>query len=193
MKVLVIYAHPNPESFNHAVVEEFTKGLAEAGHEYEVVDLYAEEFDPLINLDDLGQFSGHPLPQDVLNQQASVSSADAMVFVGPIHGWSVPAILKGWIDRVLSHGFAYRLDETGNVEGLLDHEKALFVVTMGFPKEVFRGTGAEDAFKKIYLDLTLKFMGVKSAELVSLYAVDAVGQEGREDYLRQVYQLGREF
>ncbi len=75
----------------------------------------------------------------------------------------------------------------------MNHEKALFVVTMGFPEEVFRGTGAEDAFRRIYLDLTLKFMGVKSAELVSLYAVDAVGQEGREDYLRQVYRLGREF
>jgi NAD(P)H dehydrogenase (quinone) len=193
MKVLVIYAHPNPKSFNHAVVEEFTRGLAEAGHEYEIADLYAEKFDPLINLDDLGQFSGQPLPQDVLDQQASVSRANAMVFIGPIHGWSVPAMLKGWIDRVLSHDFAYRLDETGNVEGLLNHEKALFVVSMGFPEQVFRGTGAEDAFRKIYLDLTLKFMGVKSANLVSLYAVDAVGQEGREDYLRQIYRLGREF
>jgi NAD(P)H dehydrogenase (quinone) len=193
MNVLVIYAHPNPKSFNHAVVEEFTKGLVDAGHAYEIVDLYAEKFDPLINLDDLGQYSGQPVPQDVLGQQASVSRADAMVFIGPIHGWSVPAMLKGWIDRVLSHGFAYRLDETGNVEGLLHHEKALFVVTMGFPEQVFRGTGAEDAFKKVYLDLTLEFMGVKSAELVPLYAVDAVGQEGREDYLRQVYQLGRGF
>jgi NAD(P)H dehydrogenase (quinone) len=193
MKVLVIYAHPNPKSFNHAIVEEFTKGLADAGHEYEIIDLYAEKFDPLVSLEDLGQFSGQRMPRDVLDQQASVSDADAMVFVGPIHGWSVPAILKGWIDRVLSHGFAYRLDETGNAEGLLHHQKALFVVTMGFPEQVFRGSGAEDAFKKIYLDLTLKLMGVENAELVSLYAVDAVDQEGRENYLSDVYRLGRDF
>jgi NAD(P)H dehydrogenase (quinone) len=115
-----------------------------------------------------------------------------MIFVGPIHGWLVPAILKGWIDRVLSHGFAYELDENGEVRGLLDHKKALFIVTSSFPEEVFRSTGAEEAFRKIYLELTLGFMGIEDTDLIALYGVQAVGDEGRARYLDQVYKLGCE-
>ena len=192
MKVLIVYAHPNPESFNHAVVEKITQGFADAGHEYELIDLYADDFDPLINIDDLGQFSGGRVSKDVLDQQRKVSAADAMMFVGPVHGWSIPAILKGWIDRVLSHGFAYELNENGEVKGLLNHKKALFIITLSFPEQVFKGSGAEDALKKIYLDLTLELMGVKDTELIALYAVQAVGEEGRKKYLEQVYRLAYE-
>ena len=55
MKVLVVYAHPNPQSFNHAIVESFTEGLTEAGHTYEVVDLYAINFNPCLSGDDLAK------------------------------------------------------------------------------------------------------------------------------------------
>ena len=58
MKVLVLYAHPNPKSFNHAILEEFTKGLKDGGHDTEIVDLNAEKFDPSIKAEDLVQLSG---------------------------------------------------------------------------------------------------------------------------------------
>ncbi len=58
MKVLVVYAHLSPQSFNHAVLEAFTKGLKDGGHTSEVVDLYASKFDPCEKLQDLAQFTG---------------------------------------------------------------------------------------------------------------------------------------
>ena len=69
MKVLVVYAHPNPKSFNHAVLAEFTRGLKDGGHTYEVVDLYAVDFDPRVKLEELAQFSGGEVANDALNQQ----------------------------------------------------------------------------------------------------------------------------
>src|SRR3990170_453478 len=108
MKVLVVYAHPNSNSFNHAVLESFTKGLKDGGHIFEVTDLYAIKFNPSLALKDFAQFTGEQMPEDVLDQQSKVARADALAFVFPIWYIFYPAIVKGWIDRVLSHGFAYK-------------------------------------------------------------------------------------
>ena len=124
MQVLVVYAHPNPESFNHAVLDAFTRGLKDGGHTFEVVDLYAIKFDPCTKLEDLAQFTGGQMPKDVLDQQQKVAAADALVFISPVQGWWIPAILKGWIDRVFSYGFAYTGSEKG-MEGLLKHKKPI--------------------------------------------------------------------
>jgi len=193
MKVLTVYAHPNPQSFNHAVLEEFTKGLKDGGHTFEVVDLYASKFDPCEKLEDLAQFTGGQMPKDVLDQQEKVAAADAMVFIGPVRGWSVPTILKGWLDRVFSHRFAYRFTEKGGAVGLLTHKKALLILTTGFPEQIYRTSGAKDALKKIIIDLSLKMMGVQNAEQVFLYGVSAVDDETRKKYLERAYRLGKEF
>ena len=193
MKVLVVYAHPNPQSFNHAVLEEFTKGLKDGGHTFEVVDLYASKFDPCEKLEDLAQFTGGQMPKDVLDQQEKVAGADALVFIGPVRGWWIPTILKGWIDRVFSHGFAYKITAKGGAVGLLKHKRALFIITTGFQEQIYKASGAEDAMKKIYIDLTLKMMGVQNAEQFFLYGVQAVDDETRKKYLEKAHRLGKEF
>jgi NAD(P)H dehydrogenase (quinone) len=193
MNVLVVYAHPNPKSFSHAILEEFTKGLKDGGHTYEVVDLHAENFDPVTKLEDLGQFAGGQMPEDVLEQQKKVTATDAMVFLGPVQGWWIPAILKGWIDRVFSHGFSYRIAEKGDVVGLLKHRKALLMVTTGFPEQVYTSSGVLEAMKNIYLNLTLKMMGIQNTEQITFYGIQMVGDEGRKKYLEDAYSKGKEF
>jgi NAD(P)H dehydrogenase (quinone) len=66
MRVLTVYAHPDPKSFTHAVLEEFTRGLSEAGHETEVVDLYAIKFDPVFRRRDMATYLHEDMPPDVL-------------------------------------------------------------------------------------------------------------------------------
>ncbi|MCW4040334.1 MAG: NAD(P)H-dependent oxidoreductase, partial [Candidatus Bathyarchaeota archaeon] len=78
MKVLVVYAHPNLKSFNHAVLEDFTRGLEVGGHTHEIVDLYAIDFDPRVKLEELAQFNGGHVAQDALDHQQKVASADAL-------------------------------------------------------------------------------------------------------------------
>ncbi len=176
MNVLTIYAHHNPRSFCHAVLERFAEGLQDAGHTNKVVDLYAIRFNPVFDdqdgpdwIDDsvpddvlermhvrrsLVEGARNPLrrlmvkrwigdrsdreivrrlhalgaPRDVAEQQAKVAHADALAFVAPVYFVGFPAILKGWIERVFSLGFAFGMTADawrGDVAGripLLTHE-----------------------------------------------------------------------
>jgi NAD(P)H dehydrogenase (quinone) len=176
MKILIVYAHSNPKSFCHALLEQFTKGLEDAGHTYEVIDLHAMRFDPVIRARDwpdwidesmpldlleranlkqqLLDASGGPLqrflmkrwlhdkgpldivkfirqhqPKEIVVQQEKVARAQALAVIAPIYFVGFPAILKGWIDRVFSLGFAFGLTPEGwrgDIKGripLLKHEK----------------------------------------------------------------------
>ena len=191
MKVLVIITHPNPESFNHAILGEFTRGLKDGGHDYEVVDLYAANFDPRVNIADLAQFSGGQVSKEALDQQQKLASADAFAFIHPMWGWSFPAILKGWIDRVFSDGFAYKASEKG-FEGLLKHNKVLVISTAGAMEEFYKSAGLDDAFRKTG-NADLNLCGIQDVQYNCFYGIQAVGDEGRKKYLETAYRLGKEF
>ncbi len=68
MRVLIVYAHPNPKSFCHAILQQFTKGLEDAGHTSEVVDLYAIRFDPVFRMQDFASYVHESIPLDILEQ-----------------------------------------------------------------------------------------------------------------------------
>ena len=221
MKVLVVYAHGwSPRSFNRAVLEEFTRGLKDGRHTFEVVDLYAINFDPCLkfqdmaqfltgyvpkdlmdrmNLEDLAKFTGGKMPKDVLEQQEKVAQADALVFIYPVIFNNFPAILEGWIQRVFSHGFAWALTEKGwrgEVDGripLLKHKKALLINTTFFSEENYKTHGLKDAMEKKIDDWSLRYPGVQQVEHVYLYSVLAVDDETRKRYLELAYRLGKEF
>jgi NAD(P)H dehydrogenase (quinone) len=191
MKVLIIYAHPNPKSFNHAILEEFTRGLKDGGHAYEVVDLYDIDFDPCVKLEELAQFSGGQVANDALDQQQKVASADGLAFIHPMWGWTVPAILKGWLERVFSYGFAYTRSEKG-MEGLLKHSKGLVLSTAAGIENYYRSFGYLDAHKKI-VNGFFSPSGIDNVGYMCFYAVTSVSDEARKQYLETAYQLGKEF
>ena len=158
MKVLIIYAHPNPMSFTKAILDNFVKGLKEAGHQYEIVDLYKIKFNPIFQDMDFSFFvdedmpgelfqqmdmramiiglAGGPIkrliakwyikgktdedlirliksqrPKDVLLQQKKVASADVLVIITQVFWMHFPALVKGWMERVFTYGFAYKLNK----------------------------------------------------------------------------------
>ena len=140
MNVLVVYAHPNPESFNHAILGAFTEGLDEAGHTYEVLDLYDMKFDPCLSVEDFVKLRAGSNSKDVLAHQEKITKADALAFIHPNWWTGMPALLKGWIDRVFSLGYAYIMEEgTGRPIGLLKHKKAVIFTTAGAAEEAARG------------------------------------------------------
>ena len=110
MHLLTVYAHPRLECFTHAVAQALLEGVATNGHTSEFADLYREGFEPRFAEPDFAQFSGLAVPHDIAREQARVDRADGLALVFPIWWWSFPAILKGWIDRVFSEGWAYRFD-----------------------------------------------------------------------------------
>ena len=245
MKVLTVYAHHEPRSFCHSVLERFTAGLADAGHTSDVVDLHAIKFDPvyrardvasyidekiprpILEMMDLRQhvlngcrgplqrwlamralrgkspeeiaaFVRSQVPEDVRAQQAKVAWADGLAFIAPVHFCNFPAILRGWIERVFTYGFAYGLTEAawrGDVNGrlpLLHHRRALILTSTLFDRAAY-DAGIRDAMDKILDEWTFRYPGIANVEHVYFYAATCAPREKILAYLDQAYELGRDF
>lgn len=110
MHATIVLAHPIHRSLTQAVARKVAEGIAAsgAGHGAEIVDLMAEGFDPRFTERDAAVLARQAVPdEDVLAEQARLDRSDALVLVYPVYWWSMPALLKGWIDRVFSNGWAY--------------------------------------------------------------------------------------
>lgn len=121
MHATIVVAHPIQHSLTQAMARKVAAGIAAsgAGHEAEIVDLAAEGFDPRFTERDTAVLAGEAVPDaEVLAEQARLDRSDALVLVYPVYWWSMPALLKGWIDRVFSNGWAYDDTETGIVKRL---------------------------------------------------------------------------
>ena len=107
MHALIVVAHHDPQSLTHSLAAQVATGLAAAGHTYEIADLAAESFDPRYGAADhlVHRTRARP-PADVLAEQARIDRSDALVLAFPIYWWSMPALLKGWVDRVFVNGWA---------------------------------------------------------------------------------------
>jgi NAD(P)H dehydrogenase (quinone) len=137
MKVSVIFAHPNPASFNHAIAQTCCEQLRANGHEVRFRDLYAERFDPMLPHEEFGDDA--PLPAEVADHCREIAEADGIVIVHPNWWGQPPAILKGWIDRIIRPGVAYRFLEgdsgEGVPQGLLVARAAVVFNTANTPAE----------------------------------------------------------
>jgi NAD(P)H dehydrogenase (quinone) len=110
MHALIIIAHPDPSSLSHSVARHVAEGvsLSDPGNSFEIADLTAEAFDPRFTATDLAVHRREAAPSaDVAAEQARIDRADALVLVYPVYWWSMPGLLKGWIDRVFANGWAY--------------------------------------------------------------------------------------
>lgn len=137
-------------------------------------------------------------PKDVRLQQAKVARAERLAFIAPVHFLSFPAILKGWIDRVWTPGFAYDLTAEawrGDINGRrprLTHQKALIIQTTIFDKASY-DTGLRDAMRTVIDEFTLTYPGIRRFEREYFYAVHGADDATRHGYLERAYALGRQF
>ncbi len=115
MKILVLLGHPQPGSFNHALADTVVETLEACGHEVVFHDLYVEGLDPLMTAAEIA--SDGPLDPEVARHCEELVAAEGIVVVHPNWWGQPPAILKGWIDRVVLPGVAYRFLEGGSGEG----------------------------------------------------------------------------
>jgi len=124
MHSVIVVAHPEPGSLTHAVANRIGDAILAAsnGNTIEVADLAAEGFDPRFNTADNALFRQTAAPPaDVAAEHARLDRADALVLVYPLYWWSFPALLKGWIDRVFTQGWAYADGADGKVAKKLQH------------------------------------------------------------------------
>lgn len=116
MKISIILAHPDVGSFNHAIAKTAVEALLRAGHAVNFHDLYAEEFDPVLPAGEIP--AGAALPSPIAEHCREIAEAEGIVIVHPNWWGQPPALLKGWIDRVIRPGVAYNFLEGDSGEGV---------------------------------------------------------------------------
>ena len=108
MRTLIVVTHPNPQSLTHAVAHAIATGVDALKHNVELADLHKEGFDPAFSVNDIAvHLRNAQASSDIYAEQMRIERADALVLVFPVYWWSLPAMLKGWIDRVFTNGWAY--------------------------------------------------------------------------------------
>jgi NAD(P)H dehydrogenase (quinone) len=116
MKISIIIAHPSQSSFNHAIAMTCIKTLTENGHKVVSHDLYEEQFNPILPYDEFSRDA--VLPAEIKQHCDEISQADGIIIIHPNWWGQPPAILKGWVDRIIRPGVAYEFLEGDKGEGV---------------------------------------------------------------------------
>ena len=133
MKHLVVVAHPVKDSFTMGLTRAYAAELEHLGHSQRTCDLYRMGFDPILGAHELLSVGpDHPVSADVAQAQNDIRAADALTVIYPLWWLSMPAMMKGFIDRVFARGFAYE-SQNGVVHGLLSGRKAVLITISGAP------------------------------------------------------------
>jgi NAD(P)H dehydrogenase (quinone) len=193
MKISVILAHPRPGSFNHAIADEAAAMLRKSGHTVNVHDIYREKFDPLLLYDEIPRDA--PLPPAIAVHCREVAAADGIIFVHPDWWGMPPAILKGWIDRVLRPGVAYRFAETDAGQGIpvgLLTAKAVLVFNTSNTPAAREQEAFGDPLERIWKDCIVSFCGVQHFRRRMFGVVVTSTEEQRKAWLDEVREITRD-
>lgn len=192
MNVLIVYAHPNPQSFNASVCQAVKEEVEKKGWQLKLKDLYAMNWNPVLSQSDYEAFHSGNIPADIMAEQADVSWADLVIMIAPVWWSSVPAILKGYIDRVFSIGFAYEYTPTGP-RGKLGGKKALFITCSGADEQAAQANGMIAAIKRSLVDGFFGFCGIAEFKYKNLAAVTVVTDEERKKMLNDIREIVKSY
>jgi NAD(P)H dehydrogenase (quinone) len=184
MKISVILAHPREGSFNHAIAGVVVSTLRSSGHQISFHDLYAERFDPLLLHTEIARDA--PISPAIGKYCKEIAATDGIVIIHPDWWGMPPAILKGWIDRILRPGVAYRFAETdsgeGIPEGLLLARAAIVFNTSNTPamrEQVIFG----DPLERLWKDCIFAFCGVPAFRRKMFGVIVTSTEEERKAWL----------
>ena len=185
-KIFLVYGHYNEKSFNAAIKDTFIKSAEENGNKVDVVDLYKENFDPV--------FKGEKPGEDVLNHRSRIEDCDTIVLIAPIWNFRMPAIVEGWIDKVLSPPWAFTFKRLfgnyGYPKGNLKDKKAIIFCTYGSPRL---------AITTFFLNLPIRRLkrgvfyicGITNILYRRYFAVPFVSDKERKGFLEDVKKTAK--
>ena len=180
-KIFLIYGHYNKQSFNASIKDTFINSAKECGHEVDCVDLYKENFNPV--------YSGEDPTSEVLDHRKRIEKSDIIVLIAPIWNFRMPAIVEGWIDRVLAPPWAFTFKKlVGNYGyplGNLKNKKAIIFCTYGSPRL---------AITTFFLNLPIRRLkrgvfnicGINDVIYKRYFAVPFVSDKKRKKFLEDV-------
>ena len=201
MNILIIHAHPEEKSFTHALKNTAVDCFKQQGHQVEVSDLYAMNFNPVASATDFShpehpEYLNYALEQrhavktgrvaaDIQAEIDKVQRADVLIFNFPLYWTSVPAILKGWIDRVFVSGIFYGGKRFYNHGGMVG-KKAMLSFTLGGRDHMFGENAIHGSLENLLLPIqrgTLAYVGFEVLPPFIAYHVPYISQEARQQIL----------
>jgi putative NADPH-quinone reductase len=190
VQILIILAHPNPNSFNHALANAIRQALSECGHRVAFHDLCAEAFDPLLPV---AEIAPQAEVTSIIGQHcAELAAADGIVIIHPNWWGQPPAILKGWIDRVFRPGVAYRFEPGDNGEGvpvgLLKARAALVINTSNTP-DAREKAAFGDPLERLWRHCVFELCGVGRMERRAFNVIVSSSPEQRRAWLHEAAQI----
>ncbi|VED54473.1 NAD(P)H dehydrogenase [Raoultella terrigena] len=214
MKVLLIYAHPQPRSLNGTLKDFAVQHLHNAGHEVQVSDLYAMRWKAGFDADDssappVGEFWRSTLDSkqafeqgtqsaDIVAEQEKLLWADTVIFQFPLWWFSMPAIMKGWIDRVYANGFAYGVGEQSDRhwgdrygEGTLAGKRAMLVVTTGGWEEHYAPRGINGPINDILFPIQHGMLFYPGFEVLPPLVFYRTEKTDEQRFVQQCRELGQ--
>ncbi|HEY5125410.1 MAG TPA: NAD(P)H-dependent oxidoreductase [Ignavibacteria bacterium] len=201
MNIFIVYAHQEPQSFNASLKNLAIEVFTQAGHNVTVSDLYAMNFNPVSGrhnfttvqnpdfykqqLEEIYAFDNNGFAADINAEMEKIVWCDLLIFQFPIWWFSIPSILKGWIDRVLAMGFAYgggRIFDKGVFKG----KKAMLSLTTGGPEKMFTKEGLFGDIDMLLYPIhhgVFEFCGFEVIPPFIVYGVAHLDEENRKKYL----------
>lgn len=187
MKVLAVVSHPRQDSLTHAVTKEFTNTLIEQGHEVDILDLHGEGFDPRMTVADEPDWedSNKKYSATVQKEMDRLNQYDALAVVFPVWWWGLPAMLKGWLDRVWNQGYAYGGSK-------LQHKKIMWIGLAAAEEQDFSDEGFGKALEMQLVQGASRYCGIEDASLEIL--CETLGDdEVRNNLLARTRELAGSF
>lgn len=185
MKTIIVFAHPWHGSFNKAVLDVVIDSLKDRKKDYEVIDLNKDAFNPVMQENDLALFSkGQTSDKLVEKYQNLLKESDQVVFIFPIWWFGMPAILKGFIDKVMLKTYAYEYGKLGLIGKLTNIKSTTIITTSEMPTFLLKfgfGSPISRTFKA-----TLKSVGMKNIKWMNKDFITKGKESGRIKFLDKV-------
>ncbi len=193
MRAVVIVANPNPSSFSHAIAARLREGLEASGHDVVVHDLYAEGFRAAMSAEEREAYHGDVPVIDplVIEHITDLRDAHTLVFVYPTWWSSLPAMLKGWLERVMVPGVGFVFDERHKVRpGLTNVKRLVGIATYGSSwrsVKLINDNGRRTILRALRLSTSVR----TRSTWLPLYGMDSLDPSDRERFLVKVDRLAR--
>lgn len=187
MKVVIIFNHPYDGSYCNAILNSALKGLQKANHQTDVIHLDKENFNPVMTAEDLKAFVNRKaVDPKVISYIERLKQADHLVFIFPIWWELMPALTKGFIDKVIFPGAAYEYKGSHGMIPLFTNIKSVTMITTMNTPSVFYRWIFGNAVKKALITGTFWKIGYKNRKWISFNKVKTVSMEKRQLWLKQI-------
>lgn len=185
MNQLIIIAHPKKDSFSQGIKNRIKEGFINQGDKVKIRDLYEIKFNPVLTDSELKYTKEGKVCPEILVEQSYIHWADYITIIYPLWWNAFPAILKGYIDRVFTNGFAFKMNGNGP-KGLLRGKKVRLITTAGMAKEALQGSNVYEGLKITQDHGVFEFCGMEVLGHMYVTSVTSLSKEEKQKEMEKL-------